>query len=109
MKEPIKITGRGKLVAEAKVESEAVVIRIDDEARPEFWAEVRLTSAQLETLLEEIELKCGEEAADALSVEVYEHDECSICHVPSVPAEGVPDQALRGCPRCHDTWMEDCQ
>lgn len=103
--EPIEVTGRGKLVVQAKYErhkhdvNRAVVLRIDDDARPEFWAELRISQRQLETLLKELR-------DNDLIDEHYGHDECPRCHVASVPAEGVPDQSLRGCPRCHETWVE---
>lgn len=104
MLEPIEITGRGKLTIEAKYERHkyhrAVLLRIDDAARPEFWAEVRIDQRQLETLLKELR-------DNDLVDENYGHDECPRCHIASVPAEGVPDQELRGCPRCHETWVED--
>lgn len=37
--------------------------------------------------------------------EYFDHDTC--CGKPSVPVEGVPDQALRGCVECDSTWVED--
>lgn len=39
--------------------------------------------------------------------EHFPHDVCPKCTTPSVPAEKVPDQALRGCPKCEHVWMED--
>ena len=39
--------------------------------------------------------------------EHFEHDDCCKCGIPSVPAEGVPDQTLRGCTKCGDVWFED--
>lgn len=39
--------------------------------------------------------------------EHYKHDDCQNCGTPSVPAEDVPDQSLRGCPNCGRTWFED--
>lgn len=40
------------------------------------------------------------------TAERFEHEACPECGGPSVPAEKVPDQALRGCPRCGHTWFE---
>ncbi len=39
--------------------------------------------------------------------EHFDHDDCPECGTPSVPAEGVPDQTFRACPKCHHTWAED--
>lgn len=39
--------------------------------------------------------------------EHFLHDDCPKCGTPSVPVEKVPDQALRGCPECLETWVED--
>ena len=47
------VRGRGRLTAEVIVYPEGVRLRLDDERSPEFWAEVDLTTAQLETLLAE--------------------------------------------------------
>ena len=47
------VCGRGRLVAEAVVYPEGIRLRLDDERSPEFWAEVYLTTAQLESLLTE--------------------------------------------------------
>lgn len=44
--------------------------------------------------------------------EVVSHTlKCPSCHkiVDTVPAEGVPDQALRGCPNCEDVFWENYQ
>ena len=41
------------------------------------------------------------------SDEIGDHDDCPKCGTPSTPGEGVPDQALRGCPNCGETWFED--
>lgn len=40
-------------------------------------------------------------------VEQVEHDDCPNCGTPSIPAEGVPDQSLRGCEDCGEMWFED--
>jgi Zn-finger nucleic acid-binding protein len=39
--------------------------------------------------------------------EHYYHDACPKCGANSVPAEKVPDQALRGCPKCEYVWFEN--
>lgn len=42
--------------------------------------------------------------------EYFDHDlECPECHstVTSIPAEGVPDQQLRGCPVCEAVFLQD--
>lgn len=39
--------------------------------------------------------------------EAFQHDVCPKCGCASLPFEGVPDQALRGCPRCLHEWFED--
>lgn len=39
--------------------------------------------------------------------EQFKHDVCPKCGADSVPAEHVPDQTLRGCPSCGETWFED--
>lgn len=39
--------------------------------------------------------------------EHFEHDDCPKCGTKSVPYERVPDQALRGCPKCEHQWWED--
>lgn len=36
----------------------------------------------------------------------FPHEPCPDCGNPSVPAEGVPDQALRGCLVCDNVWYE---
>lgn len=41
-----------------------------------------------------------------MPTEHYDHDDCPACGCPSVPFEGVQDQALRGCPRCNHEWWE---
>lgn len=45
--------------------------------------------------------------APAQPKERFTHDVCPNCSTPSVPAEGVPDQTLRGCPKCGHGWSED--
>lgn len=52
-------------------------------------------------------LNKGETMERANVAEHLPHDECHKCGQASVPAEGVPDQTLRGCPQCEDTWLED--
>jgi hypothetical protein len=39
--------------------------------------------------------------------EHFDHDDCPECGGPSTPAEGVPDQMLRGCAECGEVWCED--
>jgi len=39
--------------------------------------------------------------------EMFEHDVCPKCKTVSVPLESVPDQALRGCPKCCHIWFEN--
>lgn len=39
--------------------------------------------------------------------ERFPHDVCPECGTPSVPLEKVPDQSLRGCPKCGEEWFED--
>lgn len=39
--------------------------------------------------------------------EKHFHDVCPKCGSPSVPAEKVPDQTLRGCLKCLETFTED--
>jgi hypothetical protein len=39
--------------------------------------------------------------------EKHLHDICPKCKIASVPVDGVPDQAFRGCPQCHRVWTED--
>lgn len=39
--------------------------------------------------------------------EHFKHDVCPVDGSPSIPAEGVPDQALRGCRKCGHVWFED--
>jgi NADH pyrophosphatase NudC (nudix superfamily) len=43
----------------------------------------------------------------ATLMEHFQHDVCPCCGTKSVPAEKVPDQALRGCPKCEHVWYED--
>lgn len=40
-------------------------------------------------------------------VEHHQHDVCPRCGTPSVPFDGVPDQALRGCEKCDHEWVEN--
>lgn len=55
--EPILLTvsGRGRLVAEATASAAGCTIRVDDDARPEFWAEIRLSAADLRQFLARVE------------------------------------------------------
>jgi hypothetical protein len=39
--------------------------------------------------------------------EHFHHDDCPKCGTMSVPFEGVPDQALRSCPKCEHQWVEN--
>ncbi len=39
--------------------------------------------------------------------EKFPHDVCPKCRAASVPAEAVPDQALRGCRECGNVWTEN--
>lgn len=39
--------------------------------------------------------------------ERYDHDDCRECGHVSLPAESVPDQSLRYCPKCGHEWQED--
>jgi predicted nucleic acid-binding Zn-ribbon protein len=47
------------------------------------------------------------ESEEAARREVFPHDGCPECGHPSVPYEGVPDQQLRGCPKCENVWFEN--
>ena len=40
-------------------------------------------------------------------IENYIHDQCIKCDIASKPAENVPDQSLRFCPKCGEVWFED--
>jgi hypothetical protein len=75
MFEPTAVTvaGRGKLVGTAQPDECGVTVRLDDERRPDWWAEVRLTGQQLADLLGQVRLceeamaaPCDGEEADAL-------------------------------------------
>lgn len=46
----LPIAGRGKLSCSADVSPCGVRLRIDDDANPSFWAEIRLTPAVLDLL-----------------------------------------------------------
>jgi hypothetical protein len=50
----LQVTGRGKLTAVAHVSKDGVVIRLDDDANPEFWAEVRLGDGVLAGLVQSV-------------------------------------------------------
>ena len=44
---------------------------------------------------------------DSPPKEHFEHDVCPKCGGPSVPFEGVADQAFRGCRSCDHEWFEN--
>jgi len=46
---------------------------------------------------------------EAKKREKFDHDDCPRCGTPSVPAEAVTDQTLRGCPNpdCGIVWFEN--
>lgn len=48
----LQIKGRDKPQALFTIEPNVMLIRIDCELRPEFWAEIKLTKADLEAFLE---------------------------------------------------------
>lgn len=47
----LNVTGRGRLTATATCDGLGVLIRLDDDARPGWWCEVRLTDGDLVRLL----------------------------------------------------------
>lgn len=47
----LSASGRGHLVATARIDAEGVSVRLDDEADPAFWAEVVLTEQHLTEIL----------------------------------------------------------
>ncbi len=48
---PLFVVGRGKLVGFAVADGHGVTLRIDDDANPDFWCEIRLDSVVLMDLL----------------------------------------------------------
>jgi hypothetical protein len=54
----LKVNGRGELTGYAEVglgDEQEVRFRIDDSARPEFWAEFSLSREQLESMLRDLD------------------------------------------------------
>lgn len=43
------------------------------------------------------------------SNEHFDHEDCPECGSVSVPCEHIPDQTLRGCPKCEHTWFENLE
>jgi hypothetical protein len=69
----VTVTGRGKLVGVAHPDERGVTVRLDDERRPDWRAQVRLTGQQWADLLGQVRLceeamsfPCDGEEADAL-------------------------------------------
>lgn len=103
-----------------------VTAPIETELSPKQFAEKRLKYLRKELRAERIsygelnELQALAPFIDPGDVELLEaagvpetkiaehfpHDVCPECGSSSVPVEGVPDQTLRGCPKCHHTWTE---
>lgn len=50
----LPVRGRGRLTAGVSTTRGGVIIRIDDDARPSFWAEVELSEAALVALLDQV-------------------------------------------------------
>ena len=53
--------------------------------------------------------KCVGSEGENNMTEHFDHENCPECGAKSVPAENVPDQALRGCPECMIVWFEGSQ
>ena len=47
----LNVKGRDSLTAKARADDAGVLIRLDDEGRPDWWAELRLGEADLVLLL----------------------------------------------------------
>jgi len=51
----VHVAGRGKLRATATATRHGVLIRLDDDRNPEFWAEVMLSEGQVIDMAQQVE------------------------------------------------------